>query len=1245
MKKLITWLLFLPTLIMADAVIFSGSDVKALKQNLDLFGVVKVMSGTVDPSAGGGVAAPVGSAYLSTVHGLFLKTGASNTAWTKNALLPVDLTAQVTGILPPANGGTGSSVVPSNGQIPIGNGTNYAPSTITGTANQVSVTNGAGSITLTTPQDIATTSDVQFDEVTLNNAAYGPLNVGDKINRLTGTYLISGGVLSVNANPALFNLSAGVGYVADKSNPASPTLKTVTWGAFTGVTVANLATADVTYILINDTGNIVQQTTYPTAQQRRDNIFIGRLPHINRTNISFALSLAEYGQGGINQLYDLFDSLGPFRVSGLNVSANGANLKINLSSGEMFSRSYNYPTTPENPNEVAITGSTASTFRYGTQTTFIQTNVTDINPASYDNAGTVTTVPSNNNATIQRVYLFPTGAIRIYYGQNVYTNFAAAIDNFSNDSFVENQNSQNFATHIASIIITKTCSSLQNTTCSRIVNTGKFGSSGSTGGGSATLQQAYNNSTAPQITTSTSGGSLDIRRGSAADTDNVLRIQNGSGSTTATITGAGVITGSNLSGTNTGDDTLGTQEAGVIGTFKDLSFPNYQVVETNSTTKQFGIDTGNKNELYNGSFEAQVTTVGWITSNATPSANTTAMFEGKKSLSLALTGALSLSQSSTINAAQKSGVQMVASIWVNSSDVSDLQLCSLKNGAEDKCTVVGGYVQGSGWRQLTVSFLGDSTSNGLLLKSTDTTGTVLVDQAFVGIGSPIVNLSIDPESISYTGYLSKSGSSVRFKTLSGNSSGNLITSDNTTFTKFTALKRVTATACYAVTYSASRSDTQVVLYNSSGAIRKTWEGFYIQSGSTGGANAVCGTSIMEIGDYFVANESTATPTDATSTNFSITANALDVSKAYVASGSVALNTTEFSAKGTTTSGTITEENTDWISGNGTAANGTVITFVAGKFTVAPNCQAAPVGTSTAVMSISGLTANSVTVTSYNPSTLAPIASQPFVLTCQKQGADYQAAFNPVIVGSFEGIEKCATANECNDTFSAKVSSAGVVTGENTDWINGTCSTVTGSQNFGTTCNFASNIFTVAPNCLVSLNKEFDWTGGIQTVTNSSVSYTVSSAGSGSAGTDVYLICQKTGADYFPKTAKVAVSTGVNRTDGVERPEIFSVSYGKTATTVCDGTGLVNTNQCAYLDQIGNAVTSITRSGTGDYALNTSKTYSKLKCGWSGTGPNQSLIYSSIACSSCSSVSFSTVGRASGVGEDTRGTLLCQGIPQ
>lgn len=55
---------------------------------------------------------------------------------------------------------------PTNGQLPIGNGTDFALATLTGTANQITVTNGTGTITLSTPQDIGTASNVTFGSVT-----------------------------------------------------------------------------------------------------------------------------------------------------------------------------------------------------------------------------------------------------------------------------------------------------------------------------------------------------------------------------------------------------------------------------------------------------------------------------------------------------------------------------------------------------------------------------------------------------------------------------------------------------------------------------------------------------------------------------------------------------------------------------------------------------------------------------------------------------------------------------------------------------------------------------------------------------------------------------------------------------------------------------------------------------------------------------------------------------------------------
>jgi hypothetical protein len=70
-----------------------------------------------------------------------------------------------------AQGGLGITTTPANGALPIGNGTGYTSATITGTANQVTVTNGAGTITLSTPQSIATSSSPSFSGLSITQSS------------------------------------------------------------------------------------------------------------------------------------------------------------------------------------------------------------------------------------------------------------------------------------------------------------------------------------------------------------------------------------------------------------------------------------------------------------------------------------------------------------------------------------------------------------------------------------------------------------------------------------------------------------------------------------------------------------------------------------------------------------------------------------------------------------------------------------------------------------------------------------------------------------------------------------------------------------------------------------------------------------------------------------------------------------------------------------------------------------------
>ena len=144
---------------------------------------------------------------------VFASPDGATGAPTFRAIVSNDITSlaatKITGILPVANGGTGlNSSAAANGQLLIGNSTGFTLATITGTANEIVVTNGAGTITL----DIASTYVGQTSITTLGTITTGTWN-GTTIAAANGgtglsTYAV-GDLLYASASTTLARL-AGV---------------------------------------------------------------------------------------------------------------------------------------------------------------------------------------------------------------------------------------------------------------------------------------------------------------------------------------------------------------------------------------------------------------------------------------------------------------------------------------------------------------------------------------------------------------------------------------------------------------------------------------------------------------------------------------------------------------------------------------------------------------------------------------------------------------------------------------------------------------------------------------------------------------------------------------------------------------------------------------------------------------------------------------------------------------------------
>jgi hypothetical protein len=202
-------------------------------------------------------------------------------------------------------------------------------------------------------------------------------------------------------------------------------------------------------------------------------------------------------------------------------------------------------------------------------------------------------------------------------------------------------------------------------------------------------------------------------------------------------------------------------------------------------------------------------------------------------------------------------------------------------------------------------------------------------------------------------------------------------------------------------------------------------------------------------------------------------------------------------------------------------------------------------------------------------------------------AGWEANTNAAIAG-------CVDAFGCTDTFSAKVSSTGVISGEN---IPGWLSSCTYSS--GSVCVFKSNLFTSVPNCWIG---NFT-TGASQSLVNGGQVYNVSTAGATFASIDAAgtgftaknqtVYCQKSGADFKPKTVVVSPLQGYAKTPNAENSNIIFATFkfgGASNITPCTAAS------CTIYDNYGGLLLTAPRASIGAYnvTLDTNK-FSYLAC--------------------------------------------------
>lgn len=271
-------------------------------------------------------------------------------------------------------------------------------------------------------------------------------------------------------------------------------------------------TSGISYIFIDETGTLQQQTSPLTAPQKRLNLFIGRVVTNASSVVSQVVIEPVITENAAMNLYDLTSSIGIVNINGGNrITPNGANLSLDKSAGKIFDTGANYTTDRQDPNRVSIPDCTVCGFFLNIRSGINATTVTTINPSKYDNAGVLTTIPNpTSRATNQKIFVFPSGNLVVQYGQQVYSSLANAVAGIANENFVPNP-AFDGGVLIATLSVIKGATDLSDTSQARFTTASIFGGSGASAAGSTSLQQSYLNSIDGNITLDSTRTSFELR--------------------------------------------------------------------------------------------------------------------------------------------------------------------------------------------------------------------------------------------------------------------------------------------------------------------------------------------------------------------------------------------------------------------------------------------------------------------------------------------------------------------------------------------------------------------------------------------------------------------------------------------------------------------------------------------------------------------------------------------------------------
>ena len=677
-------------------------------------------------------------------------------------------------------------------------------------------------------------------------------------------------------------------------------------------------------------------------------------------------------------------------------------------------------------------------------------------------------------------------------------------------------------------------------------------------------------------------------------------------------------------------------------TAEEIQVPNNLLTQTDSN-KHLN-ETGNKNILANPSFEHSTFSTSWVNSAGTFSQETSIVIDGKASAKLVLSSeTMSLSQSSTLYQAQfADGVQGLVSVRVKSGVA--LKVCSIQAGVVSTSNCVDVQANNK-WGLYKVPMILGSTSNGISIASTGAvSGTVYIDDAFVGAASLTQEMnacqSVNCETT--FGIIGASGGGIVSQTMDIVSSCSRSGTGTYTCTfksgVFTQAPSVvvglnTGVNCGSLR-AVSVSSSSFTVNTANGSFGTLYDCQYAVTVTKTGADFTAAKQLSNGNTY----SSTNADTDWASCNFS--------TLAWQGLGTVnpdlkcKRNGSDILIRGRITIGTVAASQARfplpiWNGVQLTSASSISATEGAGGIYRGSTANGSSKFFSVlAIPSVSYFSAATPETASTTNPLVAQNGSNMFgsseIITLSSVRIPIEGwQQSNIIIGQFNGLESCTNTLECTDVFSAKISSTGVVSSENVDFINGNCAKPsTGIAN----CSFKSGVFTQTPVCVANrvIPGQTTWASNdtvatIGQISSSGVYVLVTSTSQ--AALEFNLICQKQGVDYVGKTAKAVASDQNVATPGVTNSVVYSATISGSDVVTSENGDFISGTSCTNattgratctLNAGAFSQTPICSISTGTQGLG------NIYCAGGATSPTNVEVYCQNAFSNTPSNAISTI---------------------